>query len=79
MSPARLPALCENFHACRRRHDRVAAPRDLIADPDALFAAVTPRHLIVFLANPNNPDRNLSDRRVSSAFMPVCRAVTCSW
>lgn len=33
----------------------VAAEKDLVADVDAILAAVTPRTKIVFLANPNNP------------------------
>ena len=38
----------------------VAVPeRDLTADVDALLAAIDPATRIVFLANPNNPDRHL--------------------
>jgi histidinol-phosphate aminotransferase len=33
----------------------IAPERDLVADVDALLAAVTPRTRMVFLANPNNP------------------------
>ena len=35
----------------------VAPETDFTADVDAILAAVTPKTKVVFLANPNNPDR----------------------
>ena len=76
---ARLSGLPDRDPGRRRHARRGAGERTTRADVDAILAAVTPRTKIVFLANPEQPDRHLSAVRRGQA--PACgpAARTCCW